>query len=250
MKVLRAILLLLAMCATAAADEIAVAAASDLQFVMKEIAARYEKQTGTSVKLSFGSSGNFFAQIQNGAPFDVFLSADLDYPVKLEKSGHAVAGSTFVYGVGRIALWVPARSSLNLEKQGMQALVEPSIRKIAIANPEHAPYGRAAVAAMEHARVYDRLKNKIVLGENISQAAQFVQSGAADIGVIALSLVLSEPMKKAGRYWVVPEESYPRLEQGAVLLKRGGPAGRQFLDWLKRPASKETFKKYGIDVAS
>jgi molybdate transport system substrate-binding protein len=244
------LIVLLLFVVPARAEDVHVAAASDLNFALKEIIQDFERNTGNKILLSLGSSGNFFAQIQNGAPFDVFLSADLDYPVKLEKSGHAVAGSTFVYGVGRIALWVPARSSLNLEKQGMQALVEPSIRKIAIANPEHAPYGRAAVAAMEHARVYDRLKNKIVLGENISQAAQFVQSGAADIGVIALSLVLSEPMKKAGRYWVVPEESYPRLEQGAVLLKRGGPAGRQFLDWLKRPASKETFKKYGIDVAS
>ena len=129
----------------------------------------------------------------------------------------------------------------------MQALMDPSIRKIAIANPEHAPYGRAAVAAMEHAKMYDRLKSKIVLGENISQAAQFVQSGAADVGVIALSLVLSEPMQKAGRYWVIPEESYLRLEQGAVLLKRGGRAAREFLDWLKRPNSKQTFKKYGFN---
>jgi molybdate transport system substrate-binding protein len=229
------------------AEDVHVAAASDLNFVLKEIIQDFERSTGNKVVLSLGSSGNFFAQIQNGAPFDVFLSADLNYPRELEKSRHAVPGSTFVYGVGRIALWVPSRSLVNLEKQGIRALTDPAVRKIAIANPDHAPYGRAAVAAMEHAKIYAQVKNKIVLGENISQAAQFVQSAAADIGVIALSLVLSEPMRKAGRYWVIPEETYPRLEQGAVLLKRGGPAARQFLDSLKRPESKQTFRKYGFN---
>jgi molybdate transport system substrate-binding protein len=241
------IVLVLFVAVSARAEDVHVAAASDLNFALKEIIQDFERTTGNKVVLSLGSSGNFFAQIQNGAPFDVFLSADLNYPRELEKSGHAVAASTFVYGVGRIALWVPSRSSVNLEKQGMRALTDPSVRKIAIANPDHAPYGRAAVAAMQHAKIYDQLRSKFVLGENISQAAQFVQSGAADIGVIALSLVLSEPMKKAGRYWVIPEDTYPRLEQGAVLLKRGGPGARQFLDWLKRPESKQEFSKYGFN---
>jgi len=244
-KLLTVLMLLVAV--SARAEDVHVAAASDLNFALKEIIQDFERSTGNKVVLSLGSSGNFFAQIQNGAPFDVFLSADLNYPRELEKSGHAVAGSTFVYGIGRIALWVPGRSSLNMDKLGMQALLDSSVRKIAIANPEHAPYGRAAVSAMQSAKVYDQVKNKIVLGENISQAAQFVQSAAADIGVIALSLVLSEPMRRAGRYWMIPEETYPKLEQGAVLLKRGGPAARQFLDWLKRPESKQTFKKYGFN---
>jgi len=246
MKKLLIVLVLLA-ALPARAEDVHVAAASDLNFALKEIIQDFEHSTGNKVLLSLGSSGNFFAQIQNGAPFDIFLSADLNYPRELEKSGHAMAGSTFVYGTGRIALWVPARLAVNLEKQGMQALMDPSVRKIAIANPEHAPYGRAAVAAMQHAKIYEQVRTKIVLGENISQAAQFVQSAAADIGVIALSLVLSEPMQKTGRYWVIPEDMYPRLDQGAVLLKRGGPAARQFLDWLKRPASKQTFKKYGFN---
>src|SRR5436309_2127613 len=155
------------------AEEVRVAAASDLNFAMKEIIPEFERDTGHKVRLTQGSSGNFYAQILNGAPFDVFLSADLNYPRRLEQAKKAVAGSTFVYGVGRIALWVPQRSSLDLDKLGMQALVQTSVKKIAIANPGHAPYGRAAIAAMEHAKVLDQANNKLVLGENISQAAQF-----------------------------------------------------------------------------
>lgn len=229
------------------ANQIHVAAASDLNFAIKEIIQDFERNTGHRVNLTLGSSGNFYAQIQNGAPFDVFLSADLNYPRQLEQHGNAVAGSTFAYGVGRIALWVPNRSSLNLGRLGMQALLDSSVRKIAIANPEHAPYGRAAVAAMEHAKVYGSLKSKLVLGENISQAAQFVQSGAADIGLIAVSIASSDPMRKAGRYWLVPTDTYPRLDQGAVLLKRGGPAARQFHDWLKGTVAKQVFRKYGFN---
>lgn len=227
-------------------EEIHVAAASDLNFAIKEIIQDFQRNTGHKVDLTLGSSGNFFAQIQNGAPFDVFLSADLNYPRQLEKSGYAVPGSTFVYGLGRIALWVQNRSSWDLEKLGMRALLDSSVKKIAIANPQHAPYGRAAVAAMERAKVYDSVKSRLVLGENISQAAQFVQSGAADIGVIALSIALSEPMRRAGQYWIIPSEMYPKLEQGAVLLKRGGAGARQFHEGLKSEKAKQEFRKYGF----
>jgi molybdate transport system substrate-binding protein len=175
----------------------------------------------------------------------VFLSADLTYPRRLEESGKAVTGSTFVYGVGRIALWIPNRSRLNLDKLGMQALVEPSVKTIAIANPEHAPYGRAAIAAMERARIPAETRKKLVLGENISQAAQFVQSGAADIGVIALSIALSDPMRIAGRYWVIPPDTYPRMEQGAVLLKSGS-AARAFYQWLRAAPARKVLEKYGF----
>jgi molybdate transport system substrate-binding protein len=228
------------------AADVNVAAASDLNFAIKEIIRDFEQNTGHNVRLTLGSSGNFFAQISNGAPFDVFLSADLDYPKKLESAGFAAPGATFTYGVGRIALWVPNSSSLDLEKLGMKALVQPSVRRIAIANPEHAPYGRAAVAAMEHASVYQHAKSRVILGENISQAAQFVQSGAADIGVIAMSLVLSDPMRLIGRYWLVPPDAYPRLEQGAALLKRAADGGKAFHAWLRQPQAKSTFKKYGF----
>ena len=135
----------------------------------------------------------------------------MNYPRQLEKAGRAVAGSTFIYGIGGIALWVPKNSGIKLDALGMKALLEPSVKKIAIANPEHAPYGRAAVAAMQTAKVYDQVKNKLVLGENISQAAQFVQSGAADIGIVALSIAISEPMQRTGVYQDIPEEKSRRV---------------------------------------
>ena len=128
----------------------------------------------------------------------------------------------------------------------MNALLDDSIRKIAIANPAHAPYGRAAVAALQQAKLYDRVKSKLVLGENISQAAQFVQAGAADLGILAMSMALSRPMRDAGRYWVIPPDMYPRLEQGAVLLKRAGAAGRAFHEWLRSAEARQIFDKYGF----
>lgn len=228
------------------AEQINVAAASDLNFAIKEIIQQFEGDTGHKVQLTLGSSGNFYAQIVNGAPFDVFLSADLNYPRQLEKAGRAVPGTTFIYAVGGIALWVPKSSKIKLEALGMRALLEPSVRKIAIANPEYAPYGRAAVAAMQKAGVYDLVKSKLVLGENISQAAQFVQSGAADVGIIALSIAMSEPMQRTGTYWPVPRASYPPLEQGAVLLKRAGPAAKAFHERLRGVEARKIFAKYGL----
>jgi molybdate transport system substrate-binding protein len=228
------------------AEHINVAAASDLNFALQEIIRHFEQKTGHDVRLTLGSSGNIYAQIVNGAPFDVFLSADANYPKQLEKAGRAVPGSTFIYGIGGIALWVPKTSALPVERLGMKALLEPSVKRIAIANPEHAPYGRAAVAAMQKADVYDRVKSKLVLGENIAQAAQFVQSGAAEAGIIALSIVLSEPMRQDGRYWMIPNETYPPLEQGAALLKHGGPAAKAFFDWLRSADARTIFTKYGF----
>jgi molybdate transport system substrate-binding protein len=228
------------------AEQVHVAAASDLNFAIKEIIQQFERETGHKILLTLGSSGNFYAQIVNGAPFDVFLSADLNYPKQLEEAGRTVPGTTFIYGVGGIALWVPKNSKIKLEALGMKALLEPSLRKIAIANPEHAPYGRAALAAMQNAHVYESVKSKLVLGENISQAAQFVQSGAADVGIIALSIAVSEPMQRTGRYWPIPRESYPPLEQGAVLLKRAGAGGQAFHEWLRSGEARKIFAKYGF----
>ena len=168
-----------------AAQEITVAAAADLQFAFQDVATRFEKETGKHLKLIFGSSGNFFAQIQNGAPFDVFFSADIDYPKRLETVGLAEPGTLDRYATGKIVLWLPNDSKLDLSR-GLQVLLDPGIRKIAIANPEHAPYGRAAVAALRHENLYDKVSAKFVLGENISQTASFVMSGSADIGIVAL----------------------------------------------------------------
>ncbi len=233
---------------TARAAEITVAAASDLNFAFKEIAAGFEKKTGNTVKLSLGSSGNFYAQLSNGAPFDLFFSADIVYPKKLEEAGLAEPGTLYMYAVGRIVVWVPKGSPIDVGSSGIKALQHPSVKKIAIANPKHAPYGRAAVAALEHFKVYDAVKDKLVLGENISQAAQFVQTGGADIGIIALSLAVAPALKETGAFWEVPVEAYPRLEQGAVVLKaaKDPKTARTFLDYIKGPEGKTVFKRYGF----
>ncbi len=236
--------------AVAQAGEVAVAAASDLNFAFKEIVADFEKKTGNTVKLSLGSSGNVYSQLSNGAPFDVFFSADIGYPKKLEEAGLAEPGTLYMYAVGRIVVWVPKGSPIDVGTLGMKALQHPSVKKIAIANPKHAPYGRAAVAAMEHFKVYDEVKDKLVLGENISQTAQFIQTGGADIGIIALSLAVAPAMKEAGSYWEVPLEAYPKLEQGAVVLKtaKDPKAARAFLGYIKSPEGIAVFRRYGFFV--
>ena len=220
-----------------------------MNFVFKELVPEYEKATGNRVKLTLGSSGNFFSQIQNGAPFDLYFSADIAYPRKLEEAGLTVPGSLYPYAVGRIVLWAGNGSQLDLSK-GLEILREPTIRKIAIANPKHAPYGRAAVAAMEHAQVYDRVKDKLVIGENISQAAQFVESGAADVGIIALSLALAPPMQAAGYYWEIPADAYPPIEQGAVMLQGGKSrdGARAFLLFVQSVQGQAIMKRYGFVV--
>jgi len=230
------------------AGEISVAAASDLNFAFKEIVAGFEKKTGNTVKLSLGSSGNFFAQLSNGAPFDLFFSADIGYPKKLEEAGLAEPGTLYMYAVGRIVVWVPKGSPIDVAELGIKALQHPSVKKVAIANPKHAPYGRAAVAAMEYYKVDDAVKDKLVLGENISQTAQFIQTGGADIGIIALSLAVAPAMKETGAYWEVPIDAYPRLEQGAVILKaaKDQKTARAFLDYIKSPEGTAVFKRYGF----
>jgi molybdate transport system substrate-binding protein len=233
------------------AAEVVVAAASDLGFAVKEIITDFERETGNKVRLSLGSSGTFATQISNGAPFDVFLSADVSYPQELERKGLTEPNTTFTYAVGRIAVWVPKNSPVDVERLGIQSLLHPSIRKIAIANPEHAPYGRAAVSAMEHFGFYGTVKTKLVLGENISQAAQFVQSGAAQIGIIALSIALSDSMRASGKYWQVPLEAYPRMDQAGVILRQARKAGhldaaRAFTDTLRSSHGRAVLERYGF----
>ena len=223
-----------------------VAAASDLQFALADLAAQYEKQSGVKLEISFGSSGNFFAQIQNGAPFDLFFSADVSYPDKLVTAHFADPDSLQVYAVGRLVLWLPPDSLLDAAA-GIKVLLDPRIQKIAIANPEHAPYGRAAVLALQHAGLYDQLKPKLVLGENISQAAQFVQSGGAQAGLIAFSLA-SSPAMKSGRRWEIPPDYYPRVEQSVVVLSASPnkSASQKFLAFLRSPSARATFDRYGF----
>jgi molybdate transport system substrate-binding protein len=205
-------------------------------------------QTGHAVQLTFGSSGNFFSQIENGAPFDLFFSADVEYPKRLESEGLAQPGTLSRYATGEIVLWTRKESAIPLE--GLRALLKPGIRKIAIANPQLAPYGRAAVAALQHEGIYDQVRDKLVIGENISQAAQFVESGNADIGILALSLALAPPLRDKGVYYEIPALFYPAIEQGAVILKSSKQTelAEQFLAFLKKPEIVRLMKSYGLTV--
>ena len=232
------------------AQEITVAAAADLQFAMEDVAARFQKETGKTAKLIYGSSGNFFQQIQSGAPFDMFFSANLDYPKKLEAAGLTEPGSYYQYAKGKIVIWVRNESKLDLSS-GMKVLLDPSVKKIAVANPQHAPYGQAAVAAMQKENIYERVKDKFVLGENISQTASFVVSGSADAGIVALSLALSPNMKDKGRYAEIPADEYPPIEQACVILgsSKNKETARQFLSFVKTTAIGDVLKSYGFDVS-
>jgi molybdate transport system substrate-binding protein len=251
MRILTALLLLtLAAPASAPAEEITVAAAADLTFAFQEVAARFQKDTGNSVKFSFGSSGNFYSQIQNGAPYDLFFSADISYPQKLDAAGLVEPASLYRYASGKIVLWVPNGSAIDLGG-GLRALLEPAVHKIAIANPEHAPYGRAAVAALQHEQIFGKVRDKLVMGENISQTAQFVLSGDADVGILALSLTLAPAMAGKGRSFEIPPSSYPPIDQACVILKSSQKkqVARQFLDYLQQPEIVALIHRYGFGGA-
>lgn len=231
------------------AQELTVAAAADLQPAMQDVAARFHKQTGQTANVIYGSSGNFFQQIQNGAPFDMFFSANLDYPQKLESSGLTEKGSYYQYARGKIVVWVPKDSQINLNS-GLRALLDPSIRKIAIANPQHAPYGQAAIAAMQKEGIYEKVKDKFVLGESISQAASFVTAGTADVAVLALSLALSPNLKDQGRYAEIPANDYPPIEQACVILSssKNKRSALQFLAFIRSAPVADILASYGFDV--
>src|SRR5271169_1813812 len=248
MRQLLALLLVFAG-ALATAQEITAAAAADMSAALPELAAAYTKKTGQTVKLSFGSSGNLTNQIRNGAPFDVFFSADEEYPQQLIAEG-LVSGTLYRYSVGRLVLWVPHDSPLDLSKLGMKALLDPSVKKVSIANPTTAPYGRAAAATLRHFGIYDQVSSRLVLGENVSQAAQFVESGNAQAGLIALSHALAPAMKDKGRYWTVPLDAYPILNQAAVVLSRSkqGDAARRFLNFLRTPEATSLLASYGFSL--
>jgi molybdate transport system substrate-binding protein len=225
------------------AHTLTIAAAADLNFALEEISREFRKIHATDLRIAYGSSGNFYTQLRNHAPFDLFLSADVEYPRKLAQEGLAAADSVFVYGVGRIVVWVPAQSSLD----PTTALRSNALRHLAIANPRHAPYGRAAELAMRSMGVYDSVERKLVLGENIAQTLQFVQSGAADAGIVAMSLAIAPPVRGQGRYWEIPLDQYPKIEQGGVIL-RESPEAREFRSWLLADG-RPILKRYGFYLA-
>jgi molybdate transport system substrate-binding protein len=233
----------------AAPQKLSIAAAADLQFALDDVSRGFRQtHPEIDVAVTYGSSGNFYSEIRNQAPFDVFLSADSEYPRKLAQEGYADARSMFTYGVGRIVVWVREQSPLDLARLQIHALEADSVKHIAIANPQHAPYGRAAAAAMQSLGVYDRVASKLVLGENIAQTLQFVQSGAADAGIVALALALAPSTRAQGRYWEIPLTAYPKIEQAGVVLShaKNTTAAREFCAYLQSGAARGRLKEYGF----
>jgi molybdate transport system substrate-binding protein len=232
--------------------EVRVAAAADLKFALDEAAAEFmAREADIRVTVTYGSSGTLYAQLTNDAPFDLFLSADLDYPRKLIEQGRAARESEFLYAVGHLVVWVPNGSGLDLDRLGTRAVADPTVRKVALANPKTAPYGRAAEAALKSQGVYDGVKDKLVFGENVAQTAQFAESGAADVALIALSLAMSPAMKGKGRYWLVPLDAYPPLEQGGVILTgaRDAEAAQSFQAFLMGRDGRAVLERHGFTRA-
>ena len=229
------------------AKEVRVAAAADLQFAMKDLAVDFEKQSGIKIDVTYGSSGNFFSQLQNGAPFDLFFSADIDFPRKLDAAGLAEPNTFYPYATGRIVLWMPPDTKVDVARLQWNALLDPSVQKISVANPQHAPYGRAAVAAMQKAGIYEQVKEKLVYAENISQAAQFAQSGNAQAAIVALSLTLS-PAMKDGKSWEIPADMHPPIEQAAIVMKdaKNKESAKAFLEYVKSEKGREALTRYGF----
>jgi molybdate transport system substrate-binding protein len=227
-----------------------IAAAADLQSVMPEIAKAFETANGAHVSVSYGSSGNFVAQIENGAPFDLFFSADDEYPRQLVNFGRAESRSIVVYGVGSLVLWLPANAKCNLITEKWDCLLKYEI-KIAIANPAHAPYGRAAVAALQSAHVYDQVRTKLVLGESVAQAAQFVQSGNAQAGLLAFSQ-LRAPALRDGQIWIVPQDNYPPILQAVVILKntKQESLAEKFVKFVTDGPGRELLQQFGFHPPS
>ncbi|MEO5970617.1 MAG: molybdate ABC transporter substrate-binding protein [Bdellovibrionia bacterium] len=229
--------------------ELRIAAAADLTFVMHELVKEFNKaRKDSSIHVSYGASGNFHAQIIQHAPFDMFFSANEEYVTDLISRKLAEPKERFEYGEGRIALWVPKSSPIDLDQSGMEALLNSQIRKIAIANPRHAPYGKAAEAAMKSAGIYERIKRKLVFGEDISQATQFVHTKSADIGILALGLIKAPEIAEQGKFWIIPPHLYPKMVQEGVILKRVKDlnSAQNFRNYVLSQEGKRILEKYGF----
>jgi molybdate transport system substrate-binding protein len=226
----------------------AVAAAADLNFALTEIGERFAAETGKQVKLSFGSSGNFARQIEQGAPFQLFLSADEAYVVRLADQGLTLDAGT-LYAIGRIVIFAPSGSPVRTDaalEDVRAALADGRLKRLAIANPDHAPYGRAAREALEQAGLWQQAAARLVLGENAAQAAQFATSGSAQAGIIPYSLALAPAVSSRGSYALLPEAWHRPLRQRMVLLKGAGDTARRFRDFLQQPEARATLERYGF----
>ncbi len=229
-------------------DAPVVAAAADLQFAVEEIAAAFTAETGMKVRLSMGSTGNFARQIREGAPFQIFMAADEQFIFDLARDGFA-RDEGDLYAVGRIVVKVPPGSTLKADgtlESLRQALAEGRITRFAIANPDHAPYGKRAKEALQHARLWDSIQPFLVLGENVSQAAQFALSGNAEGGIIALSLALAPQLRDLGTADLIPENYHKPLRHRMALLKGAGPVAEAFYAYINSPAARAIMKRYGF----
>src|SRR5262245_32521821 len=232
--------------------ELRIAAAADLKFALVDLIAAFEKShPDATITVTTGSSGNFFAQLTNEAPFDLFLSADVEYPRKLVEQGQGIKDSTFEYATGFIVLWAPKDSPLEIEGKGIEILRDESVKKIAIANPQHAPYGRAAMAALERLGVAEAVQPKLVKGQNIAETAQMVESGAADAGIIALSLAVSPALRDKGKYWRIPAGAHAPIIQGGVVLRWAEDASlaNDFRAFLLSTGGQDILRQYGFEPA-
>ena len=239
------LLLMAAISPALCADAITIAAAADLKFAMDQIIADFmQDNADASVEVVYGSSGTFNAQITQGAPFDLYFSADISYPRELEAAGWA-ASPVRPYAIGRIVLW---SSSVDASTLALSDLTEARFRRIAIANPRHAPYGKRAEEALRAAGVWEQIKPKLVYGENIAQTAQFVQTGNADIGIIALSLALSPEFAANGGYWLIPDTLHQPLEQGYIVTSRAKDSvlASRFADFMESVAARSILSRYGF----
>jgi molybdate transport system substrate-binding protein len=229
-----------------AVNEVLVAAAADLRFAMDTLVALFSRDNpGITIKVTYGSSGNFFEQIRNGAPFDLFFSADVDYPRQLKEQQLALS-EVHVYGTGELVLW---SKTLDPALQQMNTLLDPAVTRIAIANPAHAPYGKRAEETLQYYKLYDKVKDHLVIGENIAQTAQYAQTGAAQVGIIALSLALSPTMQQAGgKYWLIPAAAHQPLLQGFVLLPhaKGNTGAEKFAGFCGSTIARTTLHRYGF----
>lgn len=230
---------------SAQAEKLLVAAAADLKFAMDEIVAAF-KQTHPDDRIEaiYGSSGKFHTQIQQGAPYDLYFSADIAFPRSLAEQGHAASEVT-PYAFGRIVLW---SNSLDASRMTLESLTDPAIARIAIANPKHAPYGKRAEEALRSTELWDKVEPKLVYGENIAHTAQFVQTGNAQVGLIALALALNPELADKGGYWLIPDNLHEPLEQGFIITERaaGNALAKQFADYMGSAESRRIMARYGF----
>ena len=247
---LRRLIALFAACAASAlvhAETVHIAVAANFTEPAKALAAIMEKTTGHTVKLSFGATGAFFSQIKNGAPFDVLMAADDERPARLEKEGDTVPGTRFTYATGQLVLWSAKPGFVDSKGEVLKA---NQFNKLAVANPKNAPYGAAAVEAMDKLGLAAALQPKLVTGESIGQTYNFIATGNADLGFVALSQVLHEGKLKSGSMWIVPARLHAPIVQDAVTLKRAAvnPAAKAWMDLMKMPQTKEFIRTYGYAV--